>query len=665
MWNKKISGEAEVYKNVNLKNPFELVNKFNCHIPLKFKTEITSISLFFGTYQRVCNGNLFIRIAVYGSHSHLLYNVDMKDISDNTPIKLEFDRPLVGKNIIIHFDAIYKKDTKLAVWMNEGGLCAVVNGKVEREFSFKSAPKISIITPVYKTKLKFFKKMVESVIDQVYDKWELILVDDASKDKRLSNWLSKYKKEDKRIKVITNKVNSGIAVATNVGIEKVTGEFTTFLDHDDLLEEEALVKVVEYLNKVPDTDLVYTDEDKVTEDGVFYGPFYKSDWNYNMLLSHMYTCHLSTYRSSILKEMGGIREGYDGSQDYDLVLRFIEKTKKIGHVPEVLYHWRACEGSTAQGIQNKPMARINAVRALSEHLERVGKTAKVYAGPFQGHYHVDYALEREPLVSIIVPFRDKVAYLENLLYTMQLTEYKNYEIILVSNKSVEKETDEFLAKVQGDRLKVLYYEREFNFSAINNFAVKNKMCKGELVLFLNNDIEVMHPEWLSELVKQFSLENVKVVGGKLLYLNHQIQHAGIFVGVNGIAGICHKFMPDHFSGFFSRPHIVQEITAVTGACMMVEKKTFLELGGFDESFPKAFNDIDFCLRVRKAGHLIVYTPYCRLYHLESMSRGLDSMHDPEFQKAITKMKEKWDIDNFQDPYYNPNLSLNCEGTRWI
>jgi len=664
MWRKKLDDILDIYKNTNLKHPFELVDKFSCRVPIKSTAEISSILLYFGTYQKVCRGRLLIK-ARFGGKSEVEYSLDMSDLQDNVPIKLTLDSPVTtDKFIDLYFTALYEKEDKIAIWINQGGICAVVEGKTKIEYKLKNTPKFSIVTPVYKTKLKFLKAAVKTVQDQHYDNWELLLIDDCSNQVRITDYLKSLKK-DKRIKVITNSENVGIAKATNIGINKASGDFIAFLDHDDLLERDALVKIAEYINRYPEIDLVYTDEDKVSEDGVFYGPFYKPDWNYNMLLSHMYTCHLSAYRSIILKEMGGIREGYDGSQDYDLVLRFIEKTKRIGHVPEVLYHWRSCEGSTALGIQNKPKARINAVRALSEHVARSGRKARVFAGPFQGHYKVDYLITMEPKVSIIIPFKDKVDYLEGLLYTMRFTDYKNYEILLVDNGSKEKRTKDFLKSIDNEKIKVLGYKKPFNFSAINNFAVSSKECTGDLLLFLNNDMEVMHPEWLSELVKPFIEKSVKVVGGKLLYLNHQIQHAGIFVGVNGVAGVCHKFMYDNFSGYFSRPHIAQEITAVTGACMMVERNTFERLKGFDEDFPGAFNDIDFCLRVRKEGHSIVYTPYCRMYHLESMSRGLDDMHDPEFQKAIHKMEERWDIKKFEDPYYNPNLPLSCEGTRWV
>jgi GT2 family glycosyltransferase len=663
MWTKTFEENVSVYSNEECIHPFNIVDRFSCKIPVKLPSDITSIKLFFGTYQKICQGTLFIKIEVDSSPDHTLFTIPIKDIQDNAPLELTFDKPkFASKDLSVYIKADYSSQDTIAVWVNRVGICAVVKGEISKEYSFKYYPKISIITPVYKTKLTFLKGAVESVLGQLYDKWELILVDDFSNDPEITNYLKDLSNLN-GVKVISNSTNLGIAAATNIGIDRASGEFITFLDHDDLLDISALLKIVSYINSDPSTDLVYTDEDKVTEDGVHFAHFYKPDWNYNMLLSQMYTCHLSVYRGSILKKIGGIREGYDGSQDYDLVLRFIEETRRIGHVPEVLYHWRSCPGSTSQSIQNKPQARINAVRAISEHLSRVGTEALVYAGPFQGHYHVDYTLKEEPLVSIVIPFKDNVTYLKNLFYTMGLTSYKNYEIILVSNNSVEEDTFNFLNSVK-DRVSIIYYDYPFNFSAINNFAVRSKECRGDLVLFLNNDTEVMHPEWLTELVKQFTLEKVSIVGGKLLYLNHQIQHAGIFVGVNGVAGHSHKKMYDYMPGYFSRPHIVQEITAVTGACMMVKKEVFLGLGGFDEGLPKAFNDVDLCLKARKEGHLIVYTPYCRVYHLESMSRGLDSLSDPGFKEAIHKMEDRWGVFSFKDPYYNPNLPTNCEVGRW-
>lgn len=678
MWKKQYRSQCDVYRNTNLIHPFELVDNFSCTLSLKHPAELNYVDLFFGTYQKVCRGNVNIKLLIDGKTTSMAFSINAAEvIEDNIPVRLLFNENQeknlkAQEKVELVISATYERENTLAIWLNNSGVCAVLNGMVDYDFSFGYAPKISVITPVYRPELSFFKETVESVCSQLYDRWELVLINDASEDPKLAKYLREIK-QNKRIMLVNKKENVGIAKATNAGIEKATGDFVGFLDHDDILTDDALLRMVQYLNEHPETDMVYSDEDKISEDGMLFGPFYKSDWNYNMLLSHMYTCHLSMYRRSILKELGGLRLGYDGSQDYDLALRFIEKTSHIGHVAEVLYHWRACEGSTARGIQNKPKARINAVRAIEDHLRRQRIKARVYAGPFQGHYHVDYSLDnfrKRPVVSIIIPFKDEVHYLENLLHTMQLTEYEPFEVILVNNRSVKKETRAFLKKAPEMypryHIKVYDYKKAFNFSAINNYIVGLGLCEGDLVLFLNSDIEIMHPEWLTELVKQFSNKNTKIVGGKLLYLNHQIQHAGIFVGVNGVAGVCHKKMYDHLSGYFSRPHIVQEVSAVTGACMMVNKSDFLRINGFDESLPKAFNDIDLCLRMRDIKDTrIIYTPYCRLYHLESMTRGLDDMKDPAFQAAIRTMEKRYDIFKYRDPYYNPNLPPNCEGARWI
>jgi GT2 family glycosyltransferase len=354
----------------------------------------------------------------------------------------------------------------------------------------------------------------------------------------------------------------------------------------------------------------------------------------------MYMCHFSVYRKTIIDEIGGIRKGFDGSQDYDLALRFIEQTKNIFHVPKILYHWRITPSSTASSIVNKPDARINGARALADHLKRINRKAMVTAGYYPGHYDVRYILTKKPKISIIIPFKDEVSVLNNLLKTFEMTSYKNYEIILVDNNSTNHETHEYLSGLSSNKkIRILKYDKKFNFSKINNYAVSACDVSSEHVLFLNNDVEIMHPNWLSNMVQHFVRPEVAAVGAKLLYLDHRIQHAGIIIGVNGVAGHSHKMLWDWDPGYFSRPHLTQDISAVTGACMLVRKKEFLDVGGFDPKLPAAFNDVDFCLKLRKECKSIVYTPFARLYHRESNTRGYDAITDENFLNYCNFIKK--------------------------
>lgn len=604
-----------------------------------------------------------VEIDIYIDKNHKKYSLPIKDISEDQPIRLEVDEDIPEKSNLTLMLKSSNCDDEIYIWTNDRGPCIIIFGDENIEYDIENEILISIITPLYKTNIESLKLTVDSVKKQSYPKWELCLVDDGSQDTNLINYLNKIKSRKIRVKI--NNKNRGIVHASNDALKMARGTYVGFLDHDDLLEEHALLKIVQVLNDDKNTDLVYTDEDKVFENNTYGGPFYKSDWNYPLMLSSMYTCHFSVYRKSIIDEIGGFQEGFDGSQDYDLALKFIEKTKNIKHISEILYHWRITPDSTSMSIVNKPEARINAVRALSNHLNRLGRKAIVAAGPHQGHYDIRYILDNKPKVSIIVPFKDKTNLLKNLIETISITDYTNYEILLVDNRSKSKEMKDFLKKVSNNKkIKIIKYSKEFNFSAINNYAVEN-FVKSKFILFLNSDIEIMHPEWLDRMMQQFIRPEVSAVGAKLLYLDHRIQHAGIFVGVSGIAGHSHKLMWDWDPGYFSRPHLCQDITAVTGACMLIKKSDFMKVGGFEKKLPKAFNDIDLCLKLRAIGKSIVYTPYARLYHHESITRGLDNMNDPDFIDAIGYMGNKWNIASFKDPFYNPNLPRNCEGNRWV
>jgi GT2 family glycosyltransferase len=676
MKNIRVIKDVRVYKNVNFKKAIDLESPVSFSIPTKIPYYIKYLDLYFATHNKICKGNLNVTID-FSEEENSSFKVSLEKIKDNyPPLRFDLNKIVkVDKGITVKLDVTYFSKDKLAIWFNEIGPCGVIVAHEDITYALKTTPLISIITPVYKTDLKIFKQTVGSVLTQRYDNWEWLLVDDHSNDLNLSNYLKDLSKENKKIKVVTNKVNKGIAIASNVGIEKAKGVFIAFLDHDDMLTDVALLEIAHEINKNPKVDFIYSDEDKVNEEGdKFFSEFYKPDWNYPMFLSHMYTCHLGVYRTTIVKnKLHGFREGLDGSQDYDFVLRMIEETKNIRHIPKILYHWRICKGSTAEDISNKPQARINAVRAIEDHLSRIGKgDAIVQAGPFPGHYFVDYKIRKKPWpnVHIFVPFKDNVDCVLNLKHTIRITDYPNYNITFINNNSTEQSLKLLTKSLTKNEWKILDYNLPFNFSAINNYAVdKNKELYNEYCdyyLFLNDDIEIMHPEWLTQMVKQGEArEDVGAVGAKLLYANHKIQHAGIFLGVNGVCGISHKMVPDNSPGYYSRPHISQDITAVTGACMLVRSKAFHKIKGFDENLPRAFNDVDLCLRLWEKGWRVVYTPYARLYHHESVSRGRDKLQDPDFKKAIDYMEKRWKFSTYLDSHYNPNLPSNCEGNNWI
>jgi len=651
-----------IFSNIDSDSKYVPLDRYDFSVPVK-KGAISSIGLFFSTSGDV-KGNTTIDL--YLENTHRKYTIFPGQVVAKSPIVLTIDHTF-KKDCLIQLSIKFNREGDQGtfdIMVNNNDPCLYVEGGGYSKHTFKNPPTISIITPVYKTDLEYLKITVESVMAQSYEKWEWCIVDDGSNDPGLRDYLKSIERDN--IKVLINKKNSGIVSATNDALAMATGGYVAFLDHDDVLDIDALLYVVMEIDKHPETDLVYTDEDKVLDDGRYVGPYYKPDFNYSLLLSSMYTCHFSVYRKSIVDKIGGIRSGFDGSQDYDLALRFIEQTRKIRHVPRILYHWRITPTSTSSSILHKPDARINGARALGDHLKRIRRDGKVLAGNFPGQYNIRYTLPTvKPKVSIIVPFKDKVSLLNNLLTTFELTDYTDYEILLVDNGSVESETKEYLARLSSNKkIRVLPYNMPFNYSKINNYAVGLCNKNSELLLFLNNDIEIMHPEWLYNMIQHFVRPEVAAVGAKLLYLDHRIQHAGVVVGVNGLAAHAHRGICDWEPGYFSRPHMTQDITCVTGACMMVRKKVFLDIKGFDTKLPEAFNDVDICLTIRKHGWNIVYTPYARLYHMESYTRGNDT-GTKRFIDAVSYMHEKWNLNSFVDPYYNLNLPDNCEGGSWV
>ena len=536
-----------------------------------------------------------------------------------------------------------------------------LNGQKQHEIKFKYRPLISILTPIFNTDEVFLEKMVESVLAQTYSNWELCLADGNSTALSIRPSLEKYARLDHRIKVKFLDKNFGISGNSNEALAMATGEFVALLDHDDTLTPNALYENVALLNRNPQADMIYSDEDKLNPQGKRCSPFFKPDWSPDLLRSIMYTCHLGIYRTELVKQVGDFRPAFDGSQDYDLVLRLIEKTDQIFHIPKILYQWRMSPESTALSADAKDYAETARVKALQEHCERTGVKGIAKPGLFNSAVRLKYLPEEHPLISIIIPTRDKVEVLRQCVNSiLKLSTYQNYEILIVDNDSREQATFNYFDSLEKhSKIRLLNYSGKFNFSAINNFAV-NKAC-GEIMVFLNNDTEVISPDWLEAMLEHALREDVGAVGARLIYPNKTIQHAGVVIGIGGVAGHVHLGISQGDVGYFGRALMVQNFSAVTGACLMTKAKDFKEVGGFNErSLAVAFNDIDYCLKLREKDLLVIYTPYAELYHYESLSRGSDSTPEniDRFRGEMEYMQKTWSATIENDPYYNPNLSLD-------
>lgn len=527
---------------------------------------------------------------------------------------------------------------------------------------FHYSPLISILLPVYNSNLKWLRRAISSVQQQFYPRWELCIVDDASTDRRLWPFLQRYARRDQRIKLMRRTVNGHISAASNDALRLATGDFVALLDHDDELASTALYFVAQALNKNRDLQLLYSDEDKLDARNRRTEPYFKSDWNPELFLAQNFISHLGVYRTDLIRRLGGFRVGFEGSQDYDLALRCIEqlRPKEIEHLPWVLYHWRAGDQSTASNARAKPYAQEAARRAVQEHLERQ-KIAGTVVPSFDIYLQTKYALPTEqPLVSIIIPTRDQVPRLKKCLHSIfNQTDYRPYEVIVLDNESYDSETLEFLAELtKRASVRVERIEGEFNYSRLNNRGVE--LSRGSFVALLNNDVEVLHADCLSEMLSRAIQPEVAMVGARLWYPNDTIQHAGVILGAGGIAGHAHAGLRRDEPGYFARPHLAQDVSAVTAACALIKRDVYLQLAGFDENLAVTFNDIDFCLRLREAGYRIVWTPYANLTHHESSSRGFDDSAPKQlrFLAEVDYMKSKWGDILQRDPFYNPNLSLD-------
>ncbi len=530
---------------------------------------------------------------------------------------------------------------------------------------FPVKPLISILVPVYNPPEAYLRAAMDSVLGQIYPHWELCLADDASTAPYVRPLLEAYAAQDSRIKVTFRSETGHISRCSNSALELATGEFVALLDHDDLLAPDALYEAALLLNKHPEADFIYTDEDKIDEQGDFSNPAFKPDWSPDSFLCRMYSCHLSFYRRSIVNAIGGLRVGFEGSQDYDLVLRFTEQTDRVFHIPKVLYHWRIHDASIAQSAAAKPYAYDASERALQEALQRRQEPGQVLSIPqHPGHYIIRYQILEQKLVSIIIPTRDLAELLDPCLASIfSESNYPNYEVIVIDNGSVEAKTQDLFKKWQAkepSRFQVYLLDIPFNYSRINNFAATK--ASGEFLLFLNNDTKVITPDWMTAMVEQAQRPSIGAVGGKLLYADETIQHAGVVLGIAAATGHSHKHFPADAFGYMGQIVSICNYAAVTGACLMCRKALFEQVGGFEETLTIGYNDIDLCLKFLELGLRNIYLPHVQLYHYESKSRGEDLAPDKQarFFEETDWMRQRWPNWMQHDPYYNPNLTRRHE-----
>jgi len=525
-------------------------------------------------------------------------------------------------------------------------------------------PLFSVIVPVYKVECKWLEKCICSVVGQYYRNWELILVDDASERDDLKQLMNAWALKDSRIHVYYLEQNCGIAGATNFGIKQDRGEFVGFLDHDDELTPDALSWVVWALNKHPDALWFYSDEDKVSPSGEYYGPHFKPDFSPEFLLSNMYTCHFSVYSARILDEVGGIRPGFEGAQDHDLALRISEivSTDQVVHIPRIIYHWRTIPGSAAMSIEEKPLAPISGRKAVEKALKRRNLKGYVTSNKLcPTLYQIKFQPTSFPKVSIIIPTKNSLSLMKRCLNSLRgHTNYTSYSTVVIDNQSDDKFFLEFVAQEQSKGLiKVIKYDQQFNHSDMNNVAVKN--TDSDFVVFMNNDVEIISENWLEQLVAVINMDtSIAAVGGLLLYRNGIVQHGGIILGLNGVAGHAHKYTYNKDVGYYGRLHALQETSGITAALMLVRRSAFEHIGGFNSKrYQGLYNDVDLCIRFRKGGFRCLYNPMVKAIHYESKTRPITREQAIYQRRLIDDYSEI--LNN--DPFYNPNLSLDNEQFR--
>jgi glycosyltransferase involved in cell wall biosynthesis len=530
--------------------------------------------------------------------------------------------------------------------------------------TWHTQPLVSIIMPTYNSPLNFLAQAIESVKAQVYPHWQLCIADDASSDKRVQAFLEEAAAKDSRISVVLRAQNGHISESSNSALSIAKGEWVALLDHDDLLHPLALYELVKSLQQHPEANIVFSDEDKVDEQGARFGPYFKTDYNPELMWAQNMISHLGCYRKSVLHEVGGFRKGFEGSQDYDLALRVIQRSSdsQIVHIPKVLYHWRAISGSTALAPSEKPYAEIASRKALQEHLAAIQVPAWVGASPEVASMNrvKPQLVEPAPLVSILIPTKDRIDLLRQCIESIQTkSSYKHFEILVINNNSEQAESFDYFAQLKTLGVQVLDYPKPFNFSAINNFAAQH--AAGEYLCLMNNDIEIQTPDWMEEMLSFAQLSKAGAVGARLWYPGSGgLQHGGVIVGMGGVAGHAYVGLAKSEKGYFGRPVLHHRCSAVTAACLMIKKSTYFAVNGMDEGLAVAFNDVDFCLRLGQAGFHCVYTPHAEMTHHESASRG-DDLSDANRERFMGEeafMKSRWGQQLLSDPCYSPNLSLD-------
>ena len=540
--------------------------------------------------------------------------------------------------------------------------------------ALSATPLISVILPVHDIELAWLRRAIDSVLAQIYHRWELCIVDDASSDPRLKQYLDELR--DSRIQLRRLDSNTGISGASNSALEMATGDYVALLDHDDELTRDGLLEVAKCLDRGK-ADLIYSDEDFIDETGEFSDAHFKPDYSPDLLRSHNYITHLLVIRRALVEEIGGFRSPFDGAQDYDLILRAVELAGSVVHIPKVLYHWRRRKGSTAANDLAKPQSldvpRLDAGRrALEEHLQRNTIAAEVVEGNLPNYYRVRRRIIGTPLVSLLIPFRDLPDILEMCLDSiLNNTSYRNFEVIGINNDSQQDRTFELMEhyRRRDERIHFHDFNAPFNYAELNNFGVSK--ASGEHVVLMNNDIEVLTPYWIEALLEHSQRPEVGAVGAKLYYCSttkehasHTIQHAGVIVGIGGFAGHSHRHSHRSAAGYFNRLNVVQNLSAVTAALMMVKRELYQEMFGLDgANFKVALNDVDFCLRLRENGYWNVFTPYCEANHYESLSRGYEDSPEnaARFQTEVKYFRERHAaLLQRGDPFYNSNLALGSE-----
>ena len=522
----------------------------------------------------------------------------------------------------------------------------------------ENRPLISILMPVYDPDPKWLEAAIESVIEQIYPDWELCIADDCSSDPRIRRLIEDSSKKNDKIRVVFREQNGHISEASNSALAVATGEYVALLDHDDYLPKHALARVIDCINDHPETDIIYTDEDKIDESGNRSQPHFKSDWNPDLLLGQNYISHLGIYRRSAFQEIGGFRVGFEGAQDWDLVLRLSTRIppNRIRHIPEVLYHWRSISGSTARDIDEKSYAHEAAGKALADYFENQEIDASLE--PVDRFYWRPVYKHSAPAVAVIIPTRDRIDLLKTSVESvLSKTGYPNYRIVIADNESEDPETLRYLRSVEERGVETIRITGEFNFSRINNLAIKPR--NEDIICLLNNDTRVINASWLDELVMHSVRPAIGPVGAKLMFPHDHVQHAGIVLGIGGIGSEAFKYIHKSDDGYIHRAFLIGNYSAVTGACMAVRRSVWEEIGGFDEeNTPNAYSDVDFCLRCSDAGYRSVFTPFAQLVHEQSASRGPENSR--QFEATVKYMQIRWGDKIANDPYYSPNLSLERE-----